>query len=250
MLGQKLSEYHTGLRAYSSSLIEGLAFERNSDDFVFDNQIIAQAVVAGARIGEVSCPTRYQEDASSINLRRSIKYGLGVLRTSVQYRLHKSGLRRYHYLEPRSRRAPGSGSARRCRGRSRIRSRSQSRPSQPAPRSRADERPRPHLNPRRAAGSHPVLACPPAWPDPCLPCGRAVRWQRAGPGRNRQAQPPAQDPAAAGRRTAEQPDQVLHQPPRAVHAQDARRPATAGWRQRRWCGRGPGRGGVSVSRVR
>src|SRR5579871_1671428 len=82
MLGQKLSEYHTGLRAYSSSLIAGLAFERNSDDFVFDNQIIAQAVVAGARIGEVSCPTRYQEDASSINLRRSIKYGLGVLRTS------------------------------------------------------------------------------------------------------------------------------------------------------------------------
>jgi glycosyltransferase involved in cell wall biosynthesis len=106
MLGQKLSEYHTGLRAYSSSLIEGLAFERNSDDFVFDNQIIAQAVVAGARIGEVSCPTRYQEDASSINLRRSIKYGLGVLRTSVQYRLHKSGLRRYHYLEPSSRPAP------------------------------------------------------------------------------------------------------------------------------------------------
>jgi glycosyltransferase involved in cell wall biosynthesis len=101
MLGQKLSEYHTGLRAYSSSLVASLAFERNSDDFVFDNQIIAQAVVAGARIGEVSCPTRYQEDASSINLRRSIKYGLGVLRTSLQYRLHKTGLRHYRYLEPR-----------------------------------------------------------------------------------------------------------------------------------------------------
>jgi glycosyltransferase involved in cell wall biosynthesis len=101
MLGQKLSEYHTGLRAFSSSLVASLAFERNSDDFVFDNQIIAQAVVAGARIGEVSCPTRYQEDASSINLRRSIKYGLGVLRTSLQYRLHKTGLRRYPYLEPR-----------------------------------------------------------------------------------------------------------------------------------------------------
>jgi len=100
-LGQKLSEYHTGLRAFSSSLIAGLAFELNSDDFVFDNQIIAQAVAAGARIGEVSCPTRYQEDASSINLRRSIKYGLGVLRTSLQYRLHRAGLRRYSFLEPK-----------------------------------------------------------------------------------------------------------------------------------------------------
>ena len=103
VLGQKLSEYHTGLRAYSSSLLERLAFERNSNDFVFDNQIIAQAIMAGARIGEVSCPTRYQEDASSINLRRSVKYGLGVLRTSLQYRLHKAGLRRYAYLEPKPR---------------------------------------------------------------------------------------------------------------------------------------------------
>jgi glycosyltransferase involved in cell wall biosynthesis len=103
LLGQKLSEYHTGLRAFRSSLIAGLSFERNSDDFVFDNQIIAQAVVAGARIGEVSCPTRYQEDASSINLRRSITYGVGVLRTSVQYRLHKTGLRRFSYLEPKPR---------------------------------------------------------------------------------------------------------------------------------------------------
>jgi glycosyltransferase involved in cell wall biosynthesis len=101
LLGQKLSEYHTGLRAFSSSLLAGLSLERNSDDFVFDNQIIAQAVVAGARIGEVSCPTRYQEDASSINLRRSITYGMGVLRTSVQYRLQKTGLRRFSYLEPK-----------------------------------------------------------------------------------------------------------------------------------------------------
>jgi glycosyltransferase involved in cell wall biosynthesis len=101
LLGQKLSEYHTGLRAFSSSLVAGLSFERNSDDFVFDNQIIAQAVVAGARIGEVSCPTRYQEDASSINLRRSITYGVGVLRTSLQFRLHKAGLRHYSYLEPK-----------------------------------------------------------------------------------------------------------------------------------------------------
>jgi glycosyltransferase involved in cell wall biosynthesis len=99
MLAQKLSEYHTGLRAFSGSLLAGLPFERNSDDFVFDNQIIAQAVAAGARIGEVSCPTRYQADASSINLRRSVRYGLGVLRTSAQYRLLKAGLRRYSYLD-------------------------------------------------------------------------------------------------------------------------------------------------------
>jgi glycosyltransferase involved in cell wall biosynthesis len=98
-LQQKLSEYHTGLRAFSSTLLAQLPFERNSDDFVFDNQILAQAIAAGARIGEVSCPTRYATDSSSINLRRSIKYGLGVLRTCVQYRLHKHGLRRYPYLD-------------------------------------------------------------------------------------------------------------------------------------------------------
>jgi glycosyltransferase involved in cell wall biosynthesis len=99
LLAQKLSEYHTGLRAFSSQLLASLPFDRNSDDFVFDNQIIAQAVAAGARIGEVSCPTRYQEDASSINLPRSVKYGLGVLATSAQYRIHKLGWRRFHYLD-------------------------------------------------------------------------------------------------------------------------------------------------------
>jgi glycosyltransferase involved in cell wall biosynthesis len=99
MLGQKLSEYHTGLRAFSAALLAGLPFDRNSDDFVFDNQIIAQAVAAGARIGEVSCPTRYQADASSINLRRSIRYGIGVLHISLQYRLLKTGLRHYSYLD-------------------------------------------------------------------------------------------------------------------------------------------------------
>jgi glycosyltransferase involved in cell wall biosynthesis len=99
VLAQKLSEYHTGLRAFSSSLLAGLPFERNSDDFIFDNQIIAQAISAGARIGEVSCPTRYQADSSSINLSRSIHYGLGVLRTCGQYWLHQHGLRRCDYLE-------------------------------------------------------------------------------------------------------------------------------------------------------
>ena len=98
-LRQKLSEYHTGLRAFSSNLLAVLPFERNSNDFLFDNQIIAQAISIGARIGEVSCPTRYQADSSSINLRRSIGYGLGVLRTCGQYRLHKLGLRRYPYLD-------------------------------------------------------------------------------------------------------------------------------------------------------
>ncbi len=98
-LQQKLSEYHTGLRAFSSTLLASLPFEHNSDDFVFDNQIIAQAIAAGARIGEVSCPTRYQAESSSINLRRSVKYGLGVLRTCGQYQLRKHGLRHYPYLD-------------------------------------------------------------------------------------------------------------------------------------------------------
>jgi len=99
VLGQKLSEYHTGLRAFSRSLLAAIPFEHNSDDFVFDNQILVQALAAGARIGELSCPTRYQADSSSINLRRSIRYGVGVLQTSVQYRLHQRRLRRYSYLD-------------------------------------------------------------------------------------------------------------------------------------------------------
>ena len=81
VLGQKLSEYHTGLRAYSKELLSSLPYEQNSDDFVFDNQIIAQVVVLGASIGELSCPTRYATDSSSINFRRSVTYGIGVLRT-------------------------------------------------------------------------------------------------------------------------------------------------------------------------
>ena len=99
VLGQKLSEYHTGLRAFSRSLLAAVPFERNSNDFVFDNQILVQALAAGARIGELSCPTRYQADSSSINLRRSIGYGVGVLQTSVQYRLNQRRLRRYPYLD-------------------------------------------------------------------------------------------------------------------------------------------------------
>ena len=98
-LNQKLSEYHTGLRAFSAPLLAALPIERNSDDFIFDNEIIAQAVAAGARIGELSCPTRYASDSSSINLRRSIRYGLGVLRTCADYQLNRRGLRKINYLD-------------------------------------------------------------------------------------------------------------------------------------------------------
>jgi glycosyltransferase involved in cell wall biosynthesis len=89
LLGHKLSEYHTGYRAFSREILERLPLEQNSNDFVFDNQMLAQIICFGYRIGELTCPTRYFTDASSINFRRSVKYGLGVLRTSVQFRLHK-----------------------------------------------------------------------------------------------------------------------------------------------------------------
>ena len=91
-LGVKLSEYHTGYRAFSRTLLETLPLEANSDDFVFDNQMLAQAVYFGFRIGEISCPTRYFQEASSINFKRSVQYGFGVLATSVKYCLHKSGI--------------------------------------------------------------------------------------------------------------------------------------------------------------
>lgn len=84
LLGAKLSEYHTGYRAYHRRVLETLPLELNSDDFVFDNEFLAQVIVGGYRVGEVSCPTRYFPEASSINLYRSIQYGLGVLRVSLQ----------------------------------------------------------------------------------------------------------------------------------------------------------------------
>ncbi|MFZ3207695.1 MAG: glycosyltransferase family 2 protein [Geobacteraceae bacterium] len=92
MLGHKLSEYHTGYRAFSREILERLPLEKNSNDFVFDNQMLAQIIWFGYRIGELTCPTKYFEDASSINFRRSVVYGLGVLKTSVQFRLQKWGL--------------------------------------------------------------------------------------------------------------------------------------------------------------
>jgi glycosyltransferase involved in cell wall biosynthesis len=90
----KLSEYHTGYRAFTRRVLETLPLRENSDDFVFDNQIIAQAAAFGFNIGEMSCPTRYMPEASSIDFRRSVKYGIGVLATSTLYRLHRWGL--YH----------------------------------------------------------------------------------------------------------------------------------------------------------
>jgi len=92
LIGQKLSEYHTGYRAFSRQVLEEISLEKNSDDFVFDNQMLAQVAWSGFRIGEVSCPTRYFEDASSINFKRSVVYGFGVLITAAQYRLNKLGV--------------------------------------------------------------------------------------------------------------------------------------------------------------
>jgi len=92
LIGQKLSEYHTGYRAFSKDILKTINFEANSDDFVFDNQMICQIFHAGFEIAEVTCPTKYFEEASSINFTRSSKYGLGVLWTSMQYWLSKKGL--------------------------------------------------------------------------------------------------------------------------------------------------------------
>ena len=100
-LGAKLSEYHTGFRAFSRDLLQTLPLLENSDDFVFDNQMIAQAVMFGFKIGEISCPTKYFEDASSISFRRSVDYGLGVLATTASFVLHRAGIRRIARFQPR-----------------------------------------------------------------------------------------------------------------------------------------------------
>ncbi|MBL0226380.1 MAG: glycosyltransferase family 2 protein [Geobacteraceae bacterium] len=92
LLGQKLSEYHTGYRAFSRDVLERLPLDSNSDDFVFDNQMLAQICWYGFSIGEVSCPARYIPEASSINFRRSVTYGLGVVSTAVTFRLAKTGM--------------------------------------------------------------------------------------------------------------------------------------------------------------
>lgn len=95
LMNQKLSEYHTGYRAFSSEVLKNINFEGNSDDFVFDNQLLAQAFMADFEIGEITCPTKYFPEASSINLSRSITYGVGCLSISLKYLLHRNRIRKY-----------------------------------------------------------------------------------------------------------------------------------------------------------
>jgi glycosyltransferase involved in cell wall biosynthesis len=95
LTGVKLSEYHTGLRAFAAKVLMELPLLENSDDFVFDNQMLAQCIVFGYRIGEVSCPTKHFKDASSINFARSVKYGFGVLGTTLKCWLQQSGIVRF-----------------------------------------------------------------------------------------------------------------------------------------------------------
>lgn len=92
LMGQKLSEYHTGYRAYTADVLRSVSYHRLSDDFVFDNEIVAQLCWQGNEIAEITCPTKYFDEASSINFSRSVTYGLGVLRVSVRYRLAKWGV--------------------------------------------------------------------------------------------------------------------------------------------------------------
>jgi glycosyltransferase involved in cell wall biosynthesis len=102
-LGVKVSEYHTGFRAFSRAVLEALPLEENSDDFVFDNEMLVQAVAFGFRIGEISCPTKYFAEASSINFSRSVRYGLGVLGTAGKYLLQRAGLGRFRLFSPEGR---------------------------------------------------------------------------------------------------------------------------------------------------
>lgn len=98
-MNQKLSEYHTGYRAYNKEVLESIAYNKNSDDFIFDNQFIAQVFHAGFEIAEITCPTKYFEEASSINFVRSSKYGLGVMGVSLRYFMHRNLSIKYNILE-------------------------------------------------------------------------------------------------------------------------------------------------------
>ncbi|MGE5248068.1 MAG: glycosyltransferase family 2 protein [Verrucomicrobiota bacterium] len=110
-LGSKLSEYHTGFRAFGRAVLETLPLKRNADDFVFDNEMLVQAIAFGYRIGEISCPTRYFEDASSIGFARSVRYGLGVLQTTGRHLLWRTGLARPPIFEPEQNAARGAGAS-------------------------------------------------------------------------------------------------------------------------------------------
>lgn len=100
LMKAKLSEYHTGYRGFTREVLEKINYHSNSDNFVFDNQMLAQIWMAGYEIAEITCPTRYFKEASSINFYNSVIYGIGVLGTSVQYRLHRLGIRKFKYLDP------------------------------------------------------------------------------------------------------------------------------------------------------
>ena len=115
-LGVKLSEYHTGYRCFSRKVLTELPLVENSDDFVFDNQILAQCVHFGFRIGEVSCPTKYFAEASSINFRRSVIYGLGVLATTLQFALQKWGIGRFRIYSDKGRKLEAGGQSYYARG--------------------------------------------------------------------------------------------------------------------------------------
>ncbi len=104
LLGSKLSEFHTGYRAFSRKVLENLPIYQNSDDFMFDNEMLVQAVYFGFNVGEISCPTRYFEEASSINFRRSVVYGLGVLWTAIRFKLQKLGLCAFRIFDRSSQR--------------------------------------------------------------------------------------------------------------------------------------------------
>ncbi|MCU0511736.1 MAG: glycosyltransferase family 2 protein [Anaerolineae bacterium] len=108
MIGAHFSEYHTGYRAFSRQVLLALPLEENSDNFVFDNQVLAQAIYFGYRIGEISCPTKYFEEASSISFLPSVRYGLGVLQTAWQFMLQKRGLSRYAIFDQQGRKLPVS----------------------------------------------------------------------------------------------------------------------------------------------
>ncbi len=95
MMGQKLAEYHTGYRAYSAEVLRTLPLHENSEDFIFDNQVLAQITMKGFTVGEITCPTLYFHDASSINFRRSCTYGFGVIWTSIQYFFHRTGIMKF-----------------------------------------------------------------------------------------------------------------------------------------------------------
>jgi hypothetical protein len=112
----KLSEYHTGYRAFSRQVLLELPLLENSDDFVFDNQVLAQCVNFGFRIGEVSCPTKYFEEASSINFSRSVTYGFGVLRTTLQFALQKAGLVHFRIFSAKGRKLDPGHAAYYARG--------------------------------------------------------------------------------------------------------------------------------------